>query len=240
MWITAIAKELLDLMEHLALPEGGLRTEREFVPFVCRKEYDGGDFLSYPIREGVSHALPVYGKIPGVSPYWLHEQHHKTPVDELEDFFQRWLFFGLISEVLGDRYPRRELTVTASAGEAPSMVLSTSRLVLLLDDWVADVHTGNVQPQQEYEHVAECLRLTFATLLAAGPDFNPQIKLSLASVGEIFAFAANKAFKMTKSLQDNKCPGTWSSLITEDYWRPIMLDGGWCPRYATIRVSIPI
>lgn len=219
-------------MEHLPVPNNAIRKDPELVKYVCSKAYDGGPFLEYPVREGVGHALPLDGTIPGGSPFWLHESHDPTPNEELEDFFQRWLFFGLIHEILGDRYPDEELTRVVDGHHGPPKVLSTSRLVEILDAWVADAQAGRISRSPTYEHVSECLRLTFATLRAAGPKFDPTLKLCLASLGEIFAFAVNKAFDIMKSIRGNLCPVSWAVdvLIKDEYWSHKWLEAGWCPR----------
>ena len=40
-------------MDHLPYQKNGVGTGRAVVPYVCLKDYDGGPFLTYPIREGV-------------------------------------------------------------------------------------------------------------------------------------------------------------------------------------------
>ncbi|MCJ1451181.1 hypothetical protein MMC28_001516 [Mycoblastus sanguinarius] len=216
-------------MDHLPTPKNSVRSEPAFVPYVCKKEYDGQPFLTYPIREGVPYALPPDGNVPGGSPYWQHEQIYPTPKQELEDFFQRWLFFGLINEILGDLCRSESFTYVKENDDGPTELLSTSKLAGIVDKWVANVQAGQINPRPTYEHVAECLRLAFATLYAAGPDFDPQVKLSIASVGELLSLAANEAYGVSYTPKCNKCPNTWSQLIDRSYWEKIMLLAGWCP-----------
>lgn len=190
------------------------------------KDYDGGPFLTYPIREGITHALPPDGNIPGGSPYRQHEQRSPTPKQEQEDFLQRWLFFGLIHEILGDRYRPKELIRTIEIDDAETSIVSTSGLVKALDSWVADIRAGIVNPHHNYEHIAECLRLAFATIRGTGPTFDLRIKISLASLGELFTLAANEAFDAS---ENNKCPTVFGQLIDDSYWEKSMLSSGWCP-----------
>ena len=213
-------------MDHLPTPINAVTNDRTVVPYVCSKKYDGGPFLTYPIREGITHALPPDGNIPGGSPYHEHEQTYPTPKQEQEDFHQRWLFFGLIHEILGDRYRPEDLISTIETEDGEISIVSTSGLVETLDKWIADIHAGFVSPQHTYEHIAECLRLAFATIHGAGSDFDPRIKISLASLGELFTLAANTAFIASEK---NKCPTTFSRLIDYSYWESSMLSSGWCP-----------
>ena len=217
-------------MDHLPIPKNRIANERAIVPYVCLKDYDGEPFLTYPIREGVTHALPPDGNIPGGSPYRQHEQTYPSPKQEQEDFLQRWLFFGLSHEILGNRWRPEVLLRTIEAENDAMRVVSTSGLVEALDEWIADIHAGSSKPRHTYEHIAECLRLTFATLHGAGPDFDLQIKISIASLGELFAFAANQAY----DARTNKCPGTFSRLLDYDNWKRTMLLSGWCPSQVNV------
>ncbi|KAF8542597.1 hypothetical protein BDD12DRAFT_907891 [Trichophaea hybrida] len=72
-------------MDHFSAPDG---TEPIDIPWVDFQEYDGGDFESYPDRQGWRQRLldgdPVYtGKF----------------ADDAVPFFQTWLFFGCLIKV---------------------------------------------------------------------------------------------------------------------------------------------
>ena len=212
-------------MDHLPIPDDVLPNPKATVPYVCLKDYDGGPFLTYPTREGVAHALPPDGNIPGGSPYRQHEQIYPTPKQEQEDFLQRWLCFGLVNEVLEHRWRPGILILPTEDSDGETKVVSTLGLVGTLDRWVADIQRGNLKPRNTYEHIAECLRLAFATIHGAGPNFDPRLKISLASLGELFSVAANEAYRA----QDNKCPSTFSRLLDFDHWKSTVLSSGWCP-----------
>ena len=211
-------------MDHLPSPKNGLTSEKAFVPYVCKKHYDFGPFLTYPVRECVTHALPLDGRNPGGSPYWNHEQKYPTPKAEKEDFLQRWLFFGLIHEILGDRYKPEDLIRTIKTDEGEKSIVSTLGLVETLDQWISDIR-GSINLRHTYEHIAECLCLTFATLHGARSDIDPMVKLSLASLGELFALATNEAYHP----REDKCPSIFHFLVDGAYWKQPMLASGWCP-----------
>ena len=140
-------------MDHLPIPNHAVRNERAAVPYVCLKDYDGGPFLTYPVREGVAHALPPDGNIPGGSPYRQHEQTYPTPKQEQEDFLQRWLFFGLVHEIVGDRWGPEIITRATETDGGETKIVSTSGLVETLDKWIADTHAGSIKPRHTYEYV---------------------------------------------------------------------------------------
>lgn len=222
-------------MDHLPTPKNAVTNERTIVPYVCLKGYDGGSFLTYSIREGVTHALPSDGNVPGGSPYRQHERVYPTPKQEQEDFLQRWLFFGLIHEILGDRYRPEDLVSNIETDDGQNPTVSTLGLVEALDNWISDIHAGFVNPRHTYEHIAECLRLAFATIHGAGPDFDPRIKFSLASLGELFTLATNEAYNVTA----NKCPSAFARLMDLEYayWKTPMLSSGWCPSQVRVNVE---
>ena len=66
-------------------------------------------------------------------------------------------------------------------------------------------------------------------LRVAGPTFDPNLLFSLISVGELLEYAANKAFLIENLARDNRCPGTWHTLLKEPKWPSSMLEHGWCP-----------
>ena len=217
-------------MEHLPSPLHSLLDGQIEVPHVCRKSYDGGPFLTYPIREGKGYVLPAASSTSGQLPFWQHEKLHPTPKDELESFFQTWLFFGLLHEILGDLHSPQDF-IRASQ-EAPDKVISTSKLISITEAWVSRVINGDLATT--YEHLAECLRVTYATLRAVNPAFDQRIKVSIASTGELLTFAVNKAFHIENMARDNKCPASWLSLIDEVPWTEIMRAAGWCPSQISI------
>lgn len=212
-------------MEHLPSPLHSLHDDQTKVPHACSKSYDGGPFLTYPVREGKEHVLPAASSSPGRLPFWQHEKLYPTPKEELESFFQTWLFFGLLHEILGDLCTPQDF-IQASQ-EAPDTVISTSNLISITETWVSKVVNGDIVTT--YEHLAECLRVTYAALRAVNLEFDQRIKLLIASTGELLAFAVNKAFHIENMARDNKCPASWRSLIDQVPWTESMRAAGWCP-----------
>ena len=68
-------------------------------PYVCDVRYDGGDWLSYPARIGVTRMVDDSSN-PYNLPYQFVERADPTPTKQQESMFQTWMFFGLISEAL--------------------------------------------------------------------------------------------------------------------------------------------
>ncbi|KAL8695112.1 MAG: hypothetical protein Q9218_000390, partial [Villophora microphyllina] len=201
-------------MEHLPVPRDfhGL----ELVPYVCSKPYDGGSFLEYPIREQKPYMVPHPGEPSFRMDFWHREQLHPTPNDELEDMFQRWLFFGLIQEFLGGLCTGETFIREVADG---TLVLSTSNLWKLVEEWIESIKRGSLSVT--YNHVSQCLHIVAVALRVAQPSFDANIKLSIASLGEVFENAANEAFQIENLTVDNKCPSAWHSIISDDFWKAI-------------------
>ena len=212
-------------MDHIPAVPSRTVEGLETVPYVCEKSYDGGPFLTYPIRENKPQILPDVADGPGKLPFSEYEKHHPTPVKDFEAFCQTWLFFGLINELLGNICKSTDFVLTDKIGD--DKIISTSQLPGLVEQWVKSIEDSS--STMAYEHVAECLRLTFETLMAAGSEFDLRIKFCIASVGELFAHAANKAFGVQDFVLKNKCPAAWLMLFDRTSWIERLRRSGWCP-----------
>jgi len=218
-------------MDHLPIPKSSVRKENDRVPYLCRQDYDGGPFLSYPERLGITPKLCVEGAEGKARGLFLpgHKAHLQSlSKHELEPFLQTWLFFGLIHEFFGSHYDPEEYTFVVETDIKRAKFLSTSGLVEGLDIWVSRYQPSIIEPRTTYDHLAECLCLAFATLEAVKETLDPTLKLSLSSLGEILEMSLNKAVKLEDYNNKNHCPATWPYLIAEEYWEPHLLAAGWC------------
>ena len=215
-------------MEHLVRPTSAASQPYETVAFISEK-YDGGDFLTYPVRVGKPHMLHSPYDMDRSLVFRARERQHPTPTRELESLFQAWLFFGLINEILGDLCTADDFVRTAADGNSE---VTTSQLPTILDRWVQRVQQGDLK--LSYDHVADCLCLMHDVLRVAGSTFDPNLLFSLISVGELFEYAANKAFLIEDFAKDNRCPVTWHSLLEEPRWPSSMQEYGWCPSQLTL------
>ncbi|KAI4241580.1 MAG: hypothetical protein L6R42_011228, partial [Xanthoria sp. 1 TBL-2021] len=222
-------------MEHLPLPRDVATPGPSLVPYVCKQEYDRGPFLTYYARLGLSDSVA----------HEIQLDHHyvgrnpQIPLAELESLVQTWLFFGLLTEVLGTLFePSQYVTSNFSANAQGShdKVLNTSQLVPAVNLWMQQVHeAANMKDESrsQYEHIAKCLHFVANMLTAIGPalqpDFNPLIRSSIASVGELLSHATNQVYAIKNFIEDNRCPGTWSLLYDKPGHTRQMLRGGYCP-----------
>ena len=222
-------------MDHLPSVSNATVPGLEIVPYVCKKSYDNGPFLTYPVRENRPEIVPdaaIAGK-PSLREY---ERLHPTPNEEFEAFCQTWLFFGMINEFLGKICTSADFLRPGVDGT--SSIISTSQLPALVERWVTSVQDGS--SSMTYEHVAKCLRLTYTTLQATGPDFDLSVKFCIASVGETFEYAANRAFEIGNLVLENACPTSWRVPFGEaTQFERLFGRSGWCPSQIEIMVRSP-
>ncbi|MCJ1267073.1 hypothetical protein MMC22_006958 [Lobaria immixta] len=210
-------------MDHLSLPNDPVSVEFDRVDFVCREKYDGGPFLTYPLRKGRAYMVPAVGHVS----YLVHERLHPTPTSELEAFLQTWLFFGLLQEILGELYSHEDFVLQDEAASSPTTVVSTSKLLALMDTWIRSIAMIDPNRRISYHRISECLWLARTTLQAVPADFNPSQKYSIASMAELIGLAANKAFNVQPI--HNKCRSVWTLNLQNMQRESQMLKNGWCP-----------
>ena len=222
-------------MDHLPSVPNATVSGLEIVPYVCKKLYDNGPFLTYPVRENRPEIVPD-AAIAGKSLLMEYERLHPTPNEEFEAFCQTWLFFGMINEFLGNICTSADFLRPGVDGT--SSIISTSQLLALVERWVTSVQDGS--SSMTYEHVAKCLRLTYTTLKATGPDFDLSIKFCIASVGELFEYAANRAFEIGNLVLENACPTSWRVAFGGPaQFERLLGRSGWCPSQIAIMVRSP-
>ncbi|KAI5990026.1 hypothetical protein F5J12DRAFT_863356 [Pisolithus orientalis] len=104
-------------MDHLILPDGA--SPYIIVPYKCTESYDGGDFLTYPERKGWTKDIEDY------------DFSRRTPA-ELNAFFQTWLFFGCLTEVL--KAGRLQVDMSDFI-DTTSNTVTTKKLPQLIVQW---------------------------------------------------------------------------------------------------------
>ena len=216
-------------MDHLPCPGSATGMKKITVPYVCQEEYDGQEFLTYPGRRWNLPNLHVDGSSNRLL-YSHQTQLASLSTQDIGSFYQTWLLFGLIHEILGSLCGPEDIIYTCDDHCGYTKAVSTSKVIPALEEWVARVQTGKVEPSVTYAHIAQCLCLTHAALSiqAVRSRFDPTLQLSLASLGQTFTYAANAAFGITDIRKDSKCPSTWCRLIDDGYWKERLLAHGWC------------
>ncbi len=107
-------------MDHFTLPEGGTRI---LVPNTTTEEYTTGDggFLGYPGRQGWSQE-DILGE----------NTFGERSAEDVQAFFQTWLYFGCVIEVL--KVPKVECSTTDFL-DPDKKYVSTTRLPSKIRKW---------------------------------------------------------------------------------------------------------
>ena len=218
-------------MEHLPRRVGQEKSIFPAIPYLCQEEYDKGLFMDYPRRCGLPDLkndvdFPLDATLSPLTRNLLK----KMPRAQLEPFFQNWLFFGLLHEVLGGLYRHRDFFTTLLDGENEKSIITTTDLGSRLEEWVAIVTQDKASLKAVCEHVAKCLKLTSACLCVQIPAFDGYLKFHLASVAELVGYAASKACNVawTDDLRRTLLTKPWGHTISDHFWKFVLLEHSTC------------
>ena len=213
-------------MDHLILPENPLPTTLDKVPLLVVESYDGGPFLTYPLRKQKPWMLPNVND-PHHVPYALFEKLHPTPKEEQESFMQTWLFFGLLNEVLGELYHEEDFLAEDST-ETNHFILCTKKLRPLLKAACRlGFEKASRATRRRFDHLRECLNLVIRVSLAFHSAFDWGLMCSLAAVHEAIVHALNRVARKLGS--DNIPNLLWPKKFFTKSICSRMLGAGWCP-----------
>lgn len=105
-------------------------------------------------------------------------------------------------------------------------VLSTSKLLGLIDSWISTTSSGpELADLTFYNHISKCLWLVMRLLRIVPNEFNASLKYTIASIAELIGFAASKAFNVGPI--NNTCPRVWTLSFNDIRRERQMLTAGW-------------
>lgn len=218
-------------MEHLPKPIGQTTSVFPAIKYLCQDKYDGGPFLDYPHRSSLPN-MDINGKSRLTPSLSSASRRFLTTVlpAAVEAFLQNWLFFGLLSEVLGDLYRHEDFVTTSFDGETKKTIVTTANLITRLEEGEAKITQDKGSLIAVYEHIAKCLDLTFACLAIQHPTFDNDLKFHLASVAELLGYAASKACNVawTDDPGRSLIPINWGATINEHFRKSVLLERSNC------------
>ena len=167
----------------------------------------------------------------GEAPYATHGMLFPTPTRDLEIFFQTWLFFGLLAELLSGLF-NHETFVSKSQRDG-SLVISTKQLQSLTEQRFQLVRALDKTTQKEiYLHAVQCIDLALRTLNGAEPKFNPNVKNSIASVAELVGSAVETAH-LDIFPGSMRCRRPQINTFYTEEMKAAMVSANWCPNDIT-------
>lgn len=221
-------------MEHLPRRADQEKSIFPAIPYLCQEKYDGGPFLDYPRRIGLPNLQHTmrFQQVPTLG-FANQQLLTTTPPAKLKPFLQNWLFFGLLHEVLGDLYRHEDFITTSPDGEIETSIITTADLVSRLGKWEAKVAQDQGSLMVVYEHIARCLSLTYACLLAVKDSaIDDLLKFHLASVAELMGYAASKACNVAWTDTDDPgrflLPINWGWTISDHFRKSVLLEQSTC------------
>ncbi|KAK5129345.1 hypothetical protein LTR08_003575 [Meristemomyces frigidus] len=206
-------------MEHLLLSEDASTV---LIPYMPSAAYDGGDFQTFAARKGWDVTTWKWSTL---------EQGFDTngkSMSEMAAFLQHWLFFGLLTAVLGVPVPIDHF-VRAHADN--QRYICTAALARYLHDWRAVVETLDEQEKEaKADHAEDCLLeanginqmltyLLFYGSLVAKSEVLEQTIFAQTLLAEALSAARDLIFY-------SQCP-TQRSCI-DVHLRTQMARAGWC------------
>ncbi|MCJ1383394.1 hypothetical protein MMC17_006508 [Xylographa soralifera] len=209
-------------MEHFVLPIDPLDSDLE-IPFVATV-YDGGSFITYPARKGLPWPLSYYQD--GLIPHDLYLSLPSMPTLDQESLFQTWLFFGLLQVFMKDGYDAEHYKESVRG----RIRITTAKLFENMRKmWVKQVQQSSKDKVVQFRTVVNCLNLIAQVLRGCNDDFDWRIKLSIASVCEVFSSTVTLAYA---SLGVKKpiihIPNQLGLHLFEPNRKERMLSAGWC------------
>ena len=179
------------------------------IPYLSELQYDGQDFQSYPQRRGWDTEKLKHGHLTSRSPL------------EIQCILQTWLYFGLLSQVLGIPVPENEFVTTSPSGRR---LITTKQLPGYVKVWRDRVRGLAEEERRHYlSKVKSHLKEASHVLRDNQSQLDEVICLSMVILGSTLDFA------MYATVAEFRMSG-----FAENIWpqcpllRSRMLDAGWC------------
>lgn len=130
-------------MDHLPLPKNAVKLDIE-IPYISGIEYDGQGFDTFPQRHGYSYSDRGF----------LQPQGSDL---DLCAFYQTWLYFGLIQEIIGCAIHQASFVRTGRDGN--TRVIDSTLLPTKLKAWQSSSSWGPWQAEATNRAMLQCAYL---------------------------------------------------------------------------------
>lgn len=226
------------VMEHIHCPRN-TKVSRLRIPFAGPHTFDGGDFLTYPERNQWKIKYTVQE---------LDFTHRgvQPQAEQVFNFVQQWLYFGLLREVVGDTLTLSALESLVEEHDGGLFLNSSSIETAIIGPWSEKFITEYwTKTDREFlnwgEHITECLLESRAVVLKAltnkNPIIDPLIFMGIALLAEYTTDTVRSIYIIRNRLRHDpslahKLPKTQNPQLlsspVEQTWRlPGTADCGW-------------
>lgn len=206
------------------------------MPYLVKTKYDLQGFHSFPNRAGWQiEEDGLFHRTPGVT-------HHNTEQD-LSAFLQAWLFFGLLTEVLGlsEHIDIDDFTFCNEYGD---WVVHTKKLPAYIRTWSSSIqnHSGRATGQLLKAQLALdeaylwISKYCSVSSLEKKPIWNlqPMVSLSLMTLGETLSHAKAGIIESSNVQMSGWFESACQGWGYSDKLLHTMRNDGWCPYFLRV------
>jgi hypothetical protein len=204
-------------MEHLLRPRSPI-TPLEHIPYYSIQPYDGNGFLLYPLRTK-----------------WVDEHDNisdeafQRSEEDISQFIQAYLWFGLGHEVLGDDFNAENFVCKMHSGDE---VLTTIKLPELAKRWSQVQRRQTRKARKErFEHLHLCLQRSQQMLVIFDHEesqakIDGRVERAVAALGEFLSCLVVNVL-LDQEMQ-NQVDVNWWSKGPATFYRKLFENSRWC------------
>ncbi|KAG8533558.1 uncharacterized protein KY384_001298 [Bacidia gigantensis] len=182
--------------------------------------YDHGPFMEFPERIGFSSLVTAV--VGGDEVVWTSNSVLKRDWG----FFQAWLFFGLLHQVLQESYCARDFIL---GHPHLDLEISTTRLPILIEKWRDKALIVQTPDEDAIQYLVTCLNIASQCLNHLEKHFDSQIRASTASIVHGLGIAIYHSSHISASRSARPFLITFDTPpSTREVERMTCL--GWCPQ----------
>ena len=218
-------------MEHQLLPKGASFCDEDRVTYSGGTDYTLVPFLLYPEHAGYTFLTR--------SPLSVNPQvlANESPT---ADFVLTWIFCAFLREVLGVTLEQltgenlyRHEDFVQTLGHPTKVVLTTSKLNVLLKRWSDLIQSSVSSAAVQYHHLANCSRLAIGPILTSvASKLDRNTNQVLCSTFGVVSQFINHVFNDQEYAQNLKCIAPLTGLFWDKWDLKSMKHLGWCPAQA--------
>jgi hypothetical protein len=213
-------------MDHLLVPENTIVSHPD-IPYLRGFEYDGGEFQSYPDRQGFDKGCLVRGE---------RDLYHSDK--ETAAFLQSWLFFGLLWKVLGVSIDVNDYLRTASDSK---FMITTAILPAHVSEWKVRVGDLSIADRHKLFWETDAIFCDVRSVDLNTYDFYPEIIFSIQilaaslSLARLHVWDPEDDFALYVLESHNGLASRGSKFALDR-----LEEAGWCPKEVIRRGSLGI
>ena len=189
-------------MDHVRLPHYKACEPLE-VPNQCLDEYPRGlPFQMYPMfTQWKFEELFVRPQWTRQTPFDDDDRFERRPLEEATSFLQNWIFFGLITSILGPEVPLEEFRHKTKEGTAVITTATLPEFIQALE--LRDQNLTDDEIESKYSNADQCLLTAHKvlTFVAADTTIDPRIILSLSALGDYLTCVRNSLYGAPQGIE---------------------------------------